>query len=59
MNTRHAMLVLFVAIPASLLCSDCRDELYHCYCRDGTDVVEIDSHVPCDQTPGCIPGPRP
>src|SRR5580704_3168398 len=48
MTTRNAMLFLFVAVPASLLCSDCdplpqpQVVVYHCTCRNGGSVVEFD-----------------
>jgi hypothetical protein len=58
MTTRNAMLVLFVSIAPTLLgCPPPPGVTYHCTCRNGGSVVEIDQTTPC--TAGCVDGPVP
>ena len=59
MTMRNAVLVLLVSISAVLLgCPPgSPPPAYDCVCRDGNNVTEVTSTLPCSQTPGCIPGP--
>ena len=55
------MLVLFVSILASLLCSDCgtgQPPVYQCVCRDGNSVVMVYQNAPCTQTANCVAMPN-
>ena len=56
MMMRNAVLVLSASISASWL-SCPPTGTYDCVCRDGNNVTEVTSTLPCSQTPGCIPGP--